>query len=145
MTWFLEAVRQEVNNLESSAVVQELEFAINRALYGLLWSLGNQYIIGSLSWCSVAHTESFKAKWLQRPFTTDVSSSEVSLQALISPISSCFKVLIQCNRQTTTNWMLFAALSAGPKTYFLWKSWIPCLKCRKVDLGLGGKRLVFCK
>ena len=28
------AVRQEVNNLESSAVVQEPEFAINRALYG---------------------------------------------------------------------------------------------------------------
>ena len=30
------AVRQEVNNLESSVVVQELEFAINLALYGLL-------------------------------------------------------------------------------------------------------------
>ena len=27
------AVRHEVNNLESSVVVQELEFAINRALY----------------------------------------------------------------------------------------------------------------
>ena len=26
----------EVNSLESSVVVQELEFAINRALYGLL-------------------------------------------------------------------------------------------------------------
>ena len=45
MTWFLTAVRHEVYNLESSVVVQELEFAINRALYGLLWSLGNQYIV----------------------------------------------------------------------------------------------------
>ena len=27
-------MRHEVNNLESSVVVQELEFAINRALYG---------------------------------------------------------------------------------------------------------------
>ena len=31
-----------------SVVVQELEFAINRALYCLLWSLGNQYNVGSL-------------------------------------------------------------------------------------------------
>ena len=46
MTWFLTAVRHEVNNLESSVVVQELEFAINRALYGVSWSLGNQYIPG---------------------------------------------------------------------------------------------------
>ena len=30
------AVRQEVNNFESSVVVQELEFAMNLALYGLL-------------------------------------------------------------------------------------------------------------
>ena len=30
------AVRHEVINLESSVVVQELEFAINRALNGLL-------------------------------------------------------------------------------------------------------------
>ena len=36
MTWDLIAVRQEVDNLESSVVVQELEFAINLALYGLL-------------------------------------------------------------------------------------------------------------
>ena len=35
MTSFLTAVRHEVNNLESSVVLQELEFAINRALYGL--------------------------------------------------------------------------------------------------------------
>ena len=33
MTWVLTAVRQEVNNLESSIVEQELEFAINLALY----------------------------------------------------------------------------------------------------------------
>ena len=44
------AVRQEVNNLESSVAVQELEFAINLALYGLLGSLGNQYIVGNLPW-----------------------------------------------------------------------------------------------
>ena len=56
MTWFLTAVRHEVNNLESSVVVQELEFAINRALYGVLWSLGNQYIVGSLSWRSLDQT-----------------------------------------------------------------------------------------
>ena len=37
---FLTAVRHEVNNLESSVVVQELELAINLALYGFLWSLG---------------------------------------------------------------------------------------------------------
>ena len=30
------AVRQEVNNFESSVVVQELEFVMNLALYGLL-------------------------------------------------------------------------------------------------------------
>ena len=42
-------VRQEVNNLESSVLVQELYFAISFALYGLLWSLGNQYNVGSLS------------------------------------------------------------------------------------------------
>ena len=46
------AVRQEVNNYESSVVVQELDFAMNLAVYGLLWSYGNQYIVGSLSWRS---------------------------------------------------------------------------------------------
>ena len=58
-------MRHEVNNLESSVVVQDIEFAINHALYGLLLSLGNQYIVGSLSWHSLTHTESFRAKWLQ--------------------------------------------------------------------------------
>ena len=38
-------VMPEVYNLESSAVVNELELAINRALY-FLWILGNQYIVG---------------------------------------------------------------------------------------------------
>ena len=56
---FLTAVRHEVNNLESSVVVQELEFAINRALYVFLWSLGNQYIEGSLSWRSLTHSKIF--------------------------------------------------------------------------------------
>ena len=36
MTLALMAVGQEVNNCESSVVVQELEFAMNLALYGLL-------------------------------------------------------------------------------------------------------------
>ena len=34
ITWFLIAVRQEVSNFDSSAVVDELEFAINCALCG---------------------------------------------------------------------------------------------------------------
>ena len=63
----------------SCVVVQELEFAINRDLYVFFWSLGNQYIVGSLSWRSLTHTENFRAKWLQWPFTTEFSSSEVSL------------------------------------------------------------------
>ena len=44
---FLTAVRHKVNNLESSVVVQELELAINLALKILLWSLGNQYNVGT--------------------------------------------------------------------------------------------------
>ena len=36
MTLALMAVRQEVNNFESSVIGQELEFAMNLALYGLL-------------------------------------------------------------------------------------------------------------
>ena len=36
MTLALMAVRQEVNTFGSSVVVQELEFAMNLALYGLL-------------------------------------------------------------------------------------------------------------
>ena len=36
MTLALKAERQEVNNFESSVVIQELEFAMNLALYGLL-------------------------------------------------------------------------------------------------------------
>ena len=35
-------VRQEVSNFDSSVVVHELEVAINRALYGCLYSLGSQ-------------------------------------------------------------------------------------------------------
>ena len=46
---FLTAIRHKVNNLESSVVVQELELAINLTLYGFLWSLGNQYNIGTFS------------------------------------------------------------------------------------------------
>ena len=36
ITLALMAVRQEVSKFESSVVVQELEFAMNLALYGLL-------------------------------------------------------------------------------------------------------------
>ena len=67
MTLALMAVRQEVNNFESSVVIQELEFAMNLALYGLLWSLGNQYIVGSLSWRSLTSTANLfgiSFKWL---------------------------------------------------------------------------------
>ena len=59
MTLALMAVRQEVNNFESYVVVQELEFAMNLALYGLLRSLGNHYIVGSLSWRSLTYTANF--------------------------------------------------------------------------------------
>ena len=59
MTLALMAMRQEVNNFESSVVVQELEFAMNLALYGLLLSLGNKYIVGSLSWGSLTSTANF--------------------------------------------------------------------------------------
>ena len=56
------AVRQEVNNLESSVVVQELEFAIYLVLYGLLRSFGNQYIVGILSWPPLTQTETLTGK-----------------------------------------------------------------------------------
>ena len=46
-----------------------------------------------------------------------VSIPDHCLYFYLVPLSSCFKVLIYCNRQTTTT--LFAALSAGTKTYFL--------------------------
>ena len=48
MTLALMAVTQEIYNFESSVVVQELEFAMNLALYGILLSLGNQYIVGKV-------------------------------------------------------------------------------------------------
>ena len=59
-TAVLTAVRQDVNNLESFVVVQELEFATNLASYGLLWGLANQYILGSLSWRSLTPTENLR-------------------------------------------------------------------------------------
>ena len=39
-------MRHEVNNLESSVVVQELEFAINRALYGLFYTVFSYFPFG---------------------------------------------------------------------------------------------------
>ena len=50
----------EVNDLESSVVIQELELAINHALY-VLWSLGNQYNVRTLSWFSLALTQTRRA------------------------------------------------------------------------------------
>ena len=58
---FLTAVRHEVHNLESSFVEQELELAINLALY-VLWSLGSQYNVGFLSWFSLALTPKCRAE-----------------------------------------------------------------------------------
>ena len=55
-------MRFDSSKTGSSVVVQELEFAINLALYGLLWSLGNQYIVGSLSWPSLTQTENLTGK-----------------------------------------------------------------------------------
>ena len=42
---FLKAVRREVNHLESSVVVSD-----KSCLIGFLWSLGNQYSVGTFSW-----------------------------------------------------------------------------------------------
>ena len=44
MTLALMAVRQEVNNFASSVVVQELEFAMNLALYGLRCEARNSWL-----------------------------------------------------------------------------------------------------
>ena len=49
----LTAVEHEVNNFESYVVVQELELAINLALEGFVWSLGNQYNVGTLTRLSI--------------------------------------------------------------------------------------------
>ena len=40
----------DVRSLDKNVVEQELEFAINLALYGVLCSLGSQYIDGNDSW-----------------------------------------------------------------------------------------------
>ena len=57
---FLTAVRHEVKNLESYVVEKELELAISLALY-VLWSLGNLYNMGTLSWFSLALTPKCRA------------------------------------------------------------------------------------
>ena len=47
-------MRNDVNNFGSSVAMQELELAIKCALYyGLFRSLGNQYKVGNLTWCSL--------------------------------------------------------------------------------------------
>jgi hypothetical protein len=43
------AIRQEVNKIERLLVVQDVELAIKRALYGCLCNFGIQCIVGSLS------------------------------------------------------------------------------------------------
>ena len=59
---FLTAVRHEVNNLESSVVVHELELAMSLALLLLFfWSLGNECKVGTLSWFSLALTPKCRA------------------------------------------------------------------------------------
>ena len=65
---FLTAVRLEVYNLESYVVVQELELAINLSrisnkfcVIGVLWSFGNQYNVGTLSWFSLAFSPECRA------------------------------------------------------------------------------------
>ena len=78
ITLALIAVRQEISYFESSVVVQELEFAMNLALYGLIWSLGNQYTVGSLSWRSSTFTANLYGKSFEWLLTTDFASVEVS-------------------------------------------------------------------
>ena len=88
------AVRQEVNNFEISIVVQELEFAMNLALYGLLWSLGNQYIVESLSWPSLTPTANLLGisyEWLYINYRLLIYGC---LFVTFVPLSSCFKVLM---------------------------------------------------
>jgi hypothetical protein len=46
ITYPFTAVRQDVKSTDNLVVVQEVEFAINLALYGVL---GSQYIIGTFS------------------------------------------------------------------------------------------------
>jgi hypothetical protein len=57
------AVRQEVNKIERLLVVQDVELAIKRALYGCLCNLGIQYMIGCLS--SFSSTRTLKLEILE--------------------------------------------------------------------------------
>ena len=61
------AVRQEVNTLDKLVIVHELEFAMERALYGRLCSLGSR----SLSWLSVILTANLVTMSLQCLLATD--------------------------------------------------------------------------
>ena len=93
MTWFLTAVRHEVNNLESSVVVQELEFAINRALYVFfLWSLGNQYIVGCIQFWHFPEAEN---KTIQKTHVLECSFSFfLSFVCLFIVVFSLFLYLV---------------------------------------------------
>ena len=55
----LVGVRQDVNNLESSVVVQELELAINLAYSVFIEFMYNQYNVGSLPFFSLSLTPTF--------------------------------------------------------------------------------------
>ena len=67
MQWLRTSLRDSVINLESLVVVHELEPAINLALYGVLWSLGIQYIcvkFFSLCCTLMSNTSSNVVAWV---------------------------------------------------------------------------------
>ena len=65
----LKAVIQEVNRLDNSAVLHEVEFAMKWALYGRLWSLCNQYNAGKFSWFSIYPVQT--QKWSDKMIIGD--------------------------------------------------------------------------
>ena len=86
-------MKQEVNSLDNSVVVYELEFAIKRDLLGRLWSLGNQYNVGSFSWFSLIPSANLVVIWQQWLSAIDFLSVEVRLYDLVLP-SFCIKILM---------------------------------------------------
>ena len=54
-------VRQEVKRIDNPVVVHEPELALKRDICGRLWSLGNQYNVGSLLWSSLTNTPNLAA------------------------------------------------------------------------------------
>ena len=72
------AVRQEVNYLESSVVVQEIS-TVELAINDCLWSVGNQYNGRTLTWISLALTPKFRVVWQPCPSTTTFSLKEAAV------------------------------------------------------------------